>query len=468
MPIAKSVVDTLGEPAGPGQPGLRQGRHGVQAPAVRRGRRRSADYPLPIVYQLKLEVAGHDFTSSLVQPIDSNGHNVVPPGTGNARPRNLPTSTIYGFNGTFPGPMINFEYTRPAIVRFENHLDVDNGFDRQDFGPPNRSFITHLHNGHTAVRVRRQPGAGLPPLQPARARRPRGRLRARGVGGQPVPRLPRGRRRPRDPVVLLVPRPRPRLHVVQRVPRHGRHHAAVRPEGRPRRRDRPQRAAAAGPRAPTTPTARSTSTTTSRWSSTTRALDDGVTPHKDAHTGTGESHPEWWGKTYFRHLPNHGFVGDIFTVNGKAFPVLEVKRRKYRLRFLDASISRIYEFELMHSSRGPKAARDLGYSGDELQGQYRLPDGTQCMRFAQIASEGGLLPQPIVRDSLRAVAGQAPRVGRRLHEVHGRHADQEGRRDLPRRHDEDDDGPHVGLQGPQLQDPGPEDRHRRRPRPSRT
>jgi FtsP/CotA-like multicopper oxidase with cupredoxin domain len=128
-------------------------------------------------------------------------------------------------------------------------------------------------------------------------------------------------------------------------------------------------------------------------------LDDGVTPHKDAHNGNGETHPEWWGKTYFRHLPNHGFVGDIFTVNGKAFPVLEVKRRKYRLRFLDASISRIYEFKLMHSSRGPKAARDLGYTGDELQGQYRLPDGEQCMKLAQIASEGGLLPKPIVRDS---------------------------------------------------------------------
>ena len=124
-----------------------------------------------------------------------------------------------------------------------------------------------------------------------------------------------------------------------------------------------------------------------------------MTPHKDAHNGNGETHPEWWGKTYFRHFPNHGFVGDIFTVNGTAYPVLEVKRRKYRLRFLDASISRIYDLQLMHSSKGPKAARTLGYSGDELQGQYRLPDGTQCMKMVQIANEGGLLPKPIMRDS---------------------------------------------------------------------
>ena len=128
-------------------------------------------------------------------------------------------------------------------------------------------------------------------------------------------------------------------------------------------------------------------------------LDDGVTPHKDAHTGNGETHPEWWGKTYFRHFPNHGFVGDIFTVNGTAYPVLEVKRRKYRLRFLDASISRIYNLQLMNSSKGPQAARDLGYTGDELQGQYRLTDGQQCMKWVQIANEGGLLPKPIVRDN---------------------------------------------------------------------
>ncbi|MFL6115667.1 MAG: multicopper oxidase family protein, partial [Catenulispora sp.] len=94
-----------------------------------------------------------------------------------------------------------------------------------------------------------------------------------------------------------------------------------------------------------------------------------------------------------------GFVGDLFTVNGKAFPVLEVKRRKYRLRFLDASISRIYDLQLMRSDGGPKPARSLNYTGDELQGQYRLPDGRQCMKLVQIANEGGLLPRAIPRDN---------------------------------------------------------------------
>ena len=35
----------------------------------------------------------------------------------------LPSSTITGFNGTFPGPRINAMYGLPSLVRFENQLD---------------------------------------------------------------------------------------------------------------------------------------------------------------------------------------------------------------------------------------------------------------------------------------------------------------------------------------------------------
>jgi FtsP/CotA-like multicopper oxidase with cupredoxin domain len=134
-------------------------------------------------------------------------------------------------------------------------------------------------------------------------------------------------------------------------------------------------------------------------------LDDGVTLHNDIHDSEFKGvknpakHPEWWGKTFFKHFPNHGFTGDIFTVNGTAYPVLRVKRRKYRFRFLDASISRIYEFKLMTSTQGPKSAVSLGLQGTELQGQYRIPDGQQCMRFTQVASDGGLVPFAFKRDS---------------------------------------------------------------------
>jgi FtsP/CotA-like multicopper oxidase with cupredoxin domain len=134
-------------------------------------------------------------------------------------------------------------------------------------------------------------------------------------------------------------------------------------------------------------------------------LDDGVTVHHDFHdaeypeAGNPREHPEWWGTTFYRHFPNHGFVGDVFTVNGTAYPVLDVKRRKYRFRFLDASVSRLYEFKLMSSTQGPRSAMSLGHTDDELDGQWRIPDGQQCMRFTQIATDGGLLPVPIPRDS---------------------------------------------------------------------
>ena len=79
--------------------------------------------------------------------------------------------------------------------------------------------------------------------------------------------------------------------------------------------------------------------------------------------------------------------------------MLNVDRRKYRFRFLDASIARCYEFKLMSSTQGPKSSVSLGYGGDELQGQYRIPDAQQCMKFTQIANDGGLLPFPLMRDS---------------------------------------------------------------------
>ena len=71
----------------------------------------------------------------------------------------------------------------------------------------------------------------------------------------------------------------------------------------------------------------------------------------------------------------------------------------------------------MSSTQGPKSAVSLGYGGDELQGQYRIPDAQQCMKFTQIANDGGLLPFRARARLVRAVAGQAARVHRRLHQV---------------------------------------------------
>ena len=340
--------------------------------------------PNPILYHIRLQVKKHSFTSSPVLPIGPGGVLVVPPPNvvSNASGQYfLPDSTIYGFNGTFPGPRINAEYGKPCVVRFENDLDLNPlGLDRQDFGAPDWAFLTHLHNGHTAPESDGQPHhmtdnqggyqpgqwvddlylnypAGNDPAEKQsflwfhdhRMHHTGANVYKGMVGLFPI----------YDPV--LDPGDETNTKGLQLPGRR-----VNNPDGTfDVKYDIPMALYDCN-------------------------LDDGLTQHQDFHNGCGEFRPEWWGKTYFRHLPNQGFVGDVFTINGKAYPKLDVYRRKYRFRFLDASVSRCYELMLMQGT--PTAAPGT-------QGQWSIPNGQQCMRMTQIASEGGLLPKPLVRDS---------------------------------------------------------------------
>ena len=363
-------------------------------------------YPDPIVYKIDLRVSTHDFTSSEVLPITANGKPAVSfDATGKTYPagtkRTLPPSTIYGFNGQFPGPMINAEYGKPALVRFENHLDENpDNLDRQDFGSPDWSFLTHLHNGHTAPESDGNPHYSM-------------RRGPKGKGYKPGMWV--------DNLYLNWPAGNDSREKQSffwfhdhRMDHTGSNvykgmvglYPIYDPENGMDMGDETQ-----GLRLPGVRKEREDGAFDVDYDIPLAfydcRLDDGITLHRDMHDLDGDfpaaknpaKHPEWWGKTFFKHFPNHGFVGDIFTVNGKAYPTLEVKRRKYRFRFLDASVARIYDFKLMSSTQGPKSAVSLGYSGDELEGQYRIPDGQQCMRFTQIASDGGLLPFAITRDN---------------------------------------------------------------------
>ena len=365
--------------------------------------------PVPLIYDIKLQIGQHSFTSSRVQPIDSNGAPIRPPagspvvlaadGT-----TTLPPSTIYGFNGAFPGPMIYARYGQPSCVRFQNYL-ADNplNLDRQNFGDPEMKFLTHLHNGHTApesdgnpnhkesgYRASDTPGVCGGWCDNMYLNYPAGgdpnekqsffwfHDHTHGFTGANV----------YKGMVGLFPIYDPALDPGDELK---------------------------GVRLPGVPKYIGNSASNGIDYNERIdydiplvlydcRLDDGTTPHKDAHSGAGETHPEWWGKTFFKHLPNHGFVGDVFTVNGTAYPVLVVKRRRHRLRFLGASIARQYELSFMSSARGPKPAmatadaNGITRTGDSLQGQWQLPDGHQCMVLTQVASEGGLLPFPIVRD----------------------------------------------------------------------
>jgi FtsP/CotA-like multicopper oxidase with cupredoxin domain len=363
-------------------------------------------YPDPIVYEIKVQVRTHSFTTSKVMPINSLG---VPTASFDANGvtypagtvRTLPLSTIYGFNGTFPGPMINAEYGKPVLLRFKNELDQNPlNLDRQDFGAPDYSFLTHLHNAHTAPESDGNPHYSM-------------NWGPKSHGYQPgmwVDNLylnwPAGGD-DREKQTFFWFHDHRMDHTGANVykgmvglypiydPKNGRDMGDERQ----------------GLRLPGVRTNNPDGSFDVAYDIPLAffdcRLDDGVTIHQDIHDTLGEfpnaknpmKHPEWWGKTFFKHFPNHGFVGDIFTVNGTAYPMMNVKRRKYRLRFLDCSVSRIYEFKLMSSTQGPKSAVSLGYTGNELQGQWRIPDGQQCMKWLEIAADGGILPYPIPRDS---------------------------------------------------------------------
>jgi FtsP/CotA-like multicopper oxidase with cupredoxin domain len=361
----------------------------------------------PIVYKLEVKAAEQSFTTSKVLPINKDGKPTVSfDAAGKSYPagtvRDLPKSVRWHFDGGQGDalPRINAEYGKPVVVRFENHLGdpESTALDMQDFGAPDRSFLTHLHNGHTAPESDGNPhysmrngprGKGYPPgtysdnlylnwpaggddrekqsffwFHDHRMDHTGSNVYKGMVGMYPIydPKIDSGNEK--DPNGLRLPGVR---------------------------RDNGDGSFDVDYDIP--------------LAFIDFRLDDGVTQHNDIHDSefaakNPKTHPEWWGKTFYKHFPNHGFVGDIFTVNGTANPVLEVKRRKYRFRFLDASVSRIYEFKLMSSTQGPKAAKDLNLKGDtELQGQYRIPDGQQCMKFVQVANDGGILPFAFTRDS---------------------------------------------------------------------
>jgi len=335
--------------------------------------------PEPITYHVRLQVAEHSFTNSKVQPIDKGGNPVALPRGANTTNGCLPKSTIRGFNGTFPGPMINARYGKPVLVRFENLVDPK--LAHGNFGSPKGEFLTHLHNGHTAPESDGNPHY-----------RPHGYHRNEWVDNLYLNYPAGGNDNEKQSflwfhdhfegytganvysgLVGLYPIYDEEDKLDPGDETKGLHLPGV-------RRNNSNGSFSVDYDIP--------------LAFYDCALDDGVTQHQDFHTGCGETHPEWWGMSFFKHFPDHGFVGDIFTVNGKAFPVLKVYQRKYRFRFLDASIARVYEFKLMTSDAGPTAAPGT-------QGQWLLPDGRECMPFTQIASEGGLLPYPIVRDSFQ-------------------------------------------------------------------
>ncbi len=358
----------------------------------------------------------------------------------------MPQSTIYGFNGTFPGPMINAEYGKPVIVRFANHLDENpDNLDRQDFGAPDWSFLTHLHNGHTAPESDGNPHYSM-------------RYGPKHHGyfpGQWVDNLylnwPAGDD-DREKQSFFWFHDHRMDHTGANVYKGM---VGIYPIYDPKNGmdmgDETQGLRLPGVRTDNPDGSFDVDYDIPLVLYDTR-LDDGVTMHQDIHDTLGEfpaagnprTHPEWWGKTFFKHFPSHGFVGDIFTVNGTAYPGPRGQAAQVSLplpRCLGLAHLRAEADELDQGPEDRCVARLL-----ERRHPGSVPHPRRPAVHAVHTDRLGWWPAAIPDRSqlVRAVAGQASRVHRRLHQVPGRHADHQGRRHLPHQRDEDARRSHVG------------------------
>ncbi|MFL5361089.1 MAG: multicopper oxidase domain-containing protein [Myxococcales bacterium] len=380
------------------------------------------DMPDPVLFHLRLQVATHGFTNSPVVPIAADGSvTTLPTGAkavaagatnwfGTQVPAYyLPESTIYGFNGTFGTTMINVEYGRPVLVRVENDLDLNPGcLDRGDFGAPDWAFLTHLHNGHTAPESDGQPHAMLDNEGGYRPMEWVDNLWLGYPAG--------GDDREKQSFLWFHDH---RMHhtgpnVYKGMLGLAPHYDAKLDNGDETKAD--------GLRLPGVRT--NNLDADGNYDGTFNVKydipmalydfrsDDGVTAHQDEHTFEqadprqpglvcGDVHPENWGKLFHRHYPNHGFVGDIFTVNGTAFPTLHVEARKYRFRFLGASLARQYKLQLQTGTPMPFPGSQGQWNfGKIAAGKQVKTQGTRVMNFTTIASGGGLLPNAIEQDTV--------------------------------------------------------------------
>jgi len=357
----------------------------------------AANLPEPIVNWMKMQVNGHQYTTSPVRTMvpfrNTAGRTVV---AGTVVPL-LPKTTIYGFNGTCYSTLVNAEYGKPVINRYENFLDQNpQNLDRGDYGSPEFGFLTHLHNGHTAAESDGNPHHRNPGYLP----------------GQWY-----------DAMYLNIPAGGDDAEKMSSMWFHDHFEghtganvykgmAGLYPIYDPGVDDGNE--ATSTMRLPGVRTNNADGSFDVAYDHFLALhdvrIDDGATPHQDFHNGCGEFRPDLFGKAYFRHFPNHGFVGDVFCVNGKAMPVVTVKRRKYRFRFLGASISRIWEVGFYTSATGPKTALSLGYNGDELQGQYRLTDAVRAFDFAHIGNGGGLFESVRQSDIVEVWPASRPQI----------------------------------------------------------
>src|SRR5262249_16053463 len=88
------------------------------------------------------------------------------------------------------------------------------------------------------------------------------------------------------------------------------------------------------------------------------------------------------------HMGLPEFFGELVLVNGKIWPFLTVEPRKDRFRILNASNARFYRLALAESDQDGSLPGGAGPS------------------FVQIGSDGGLLSEPVTRQSIVAAPAE--------------------------------------------------------------
>jgi len=430
-PQAMTDLGMLAPSPGPG----RQSSNGTTTHSVWPSDIKAADgkpLPEPICYLVRLQNATHSWTSSKVQPINAQGQDVTAPGRAPG-PQTLPPSDIWSFNGTFPGSMINSRYGQPALVRFKNEI-VKGPVRPESFGSPKGQSLIHLHNGHTAPESDGNPH-----------NRPEGLESGQWVDNLYLNWPPDGDDNEKQSTLWF--HDHFEAYTGANVYKGLVGFYPIYDEESP---DNPDRTRSGKPTMDPGDESRGLRLPgVRRARGATFAMDydiplivhdvmfdDGVTPHHDFHNGCGETGP--WGQKFFKHYPNHGFVGDIFTVNGTAFPVLHVRQRRYRFRFLNASIARVYKFALMKSAQAPARARHAGtVAAARWDAVLAVRPDRQRRRAAARRGDARL-------NRVMAVAAQGSRT--RFPAVHGRAEGPAGeeQRDLPGQHDADAGRPEAG------------------------
>ena len=177
-------------------------------------------------------------------------------------------------------------------------------------------------------------------------------------------------------------------------------------------------------------------------------LDDGVTTHKDIHDDDGVP----GGRQPARRTRSGGArrststsptTASSATSSPSTAPPTRCWSQAAQVpvplpRRLDLPDLRVQADELDRRARSPRSR--WATAATSCEGQYRIPDGQQCMKFTQIASDGGLLPFPITRDSFELWPAKRREVIVDFTKYQDGTPDHQGRRHLPDQRDEDADG----------------------------